>query len=106
MRSSFTRCDGFGRATLPYNRMRRGRRRHVAPIPPASAQRLKQSRRIGVPSGLRLGESDQCLLLGSLSVQKRQVGNGAGFELLARQRKAVIRRARGTLLGFERNGIL
>ena len=65
-------------------------------IPPAAAERMEQSRRIGEARGLRLHQRDARLLIGALGVEHGKISDRARLELLARQLKPAI----GGLLGF------
>src|SRR5271169_1392913 len=62
--------------------------KHCAPageiagaVPPAAAQRLEQGGGVGIPAGLRLYHAVQCLLIGGLGGQQRQIVDGSQLEL-------------------------
>jgi hypothetical protein len=71
------------------------RRDDIRAIPPTAAERLEQRRCIGIAVGPRLHQIDDCLLIGLLSIEQRQVADGAELELAAYDLKAL----RGLVLG-------
>jgi hypothetical protein len=51
----------------------RALRRHVAPVPPAAAERLEQGDGIGVTGRFGLGQAEQGLPIGLLRVEQCQI---------------------------------
>src|SRR5713101_130715 len=91
--SSFSVCGFHGETIL------------LLALPPAAAERLEERRGVRVARRLRLNQTDFCLFVLPLRVEKREIARRAELELLDRHVEAFARGGLGIRLRFERDRI-
>src|SRR5882762_1189332 len=81
------------------------RRVLLTAAPPSPAERLEQRRGVRIARRLRLNETDLCLLVLPLRVEKREIARRAELELLHRHVEAFARGGLGIRLRLERDRV-
>src|SRR5882724_8100101 len=99
-------CDSLVFSFPTVSPGKRGPRRVLlTAVPPSTAERLEERRGVRVARRLRLNQTDLCLLVLPLSVEKREIARRAELELLGRHVEALARCGLGIRLRLERDRV-